>query len=145
MFSKSLILNYCKQKFSKIIFLGFILFLVILMLFLVNNQSIQLPINDFTLYWSSSKLLLSGGNPYDPDGLFLYQAQEAGNNSGVVLMYYPPWTLLFTLPFGLLDREIGQLAYILISTTVMFICTEKLWSHLGGSFRHRWLDPPSPQ
>jgi hypothetical protein len=56
-----------------------------------------------------------------------------------VLMYYPPWTLLFTLPFGLLDREIGQLAYILISTTVMFICTEKLWSHLGGSFRHRWL------
>lgn len=124
---------------SNILRFGLFLLSFTILILIVNKKILHLPTNDFTLYWSSSKLLLSSSNPYDPEGLFQYQSQEGNTDSDGVLMYYPPWTLLFILPLGLLDREIGQLAWILVSTTILFICTDKLWLRAGGLYRYRWL------
>ena len=136
---KSSLQKYTGRYVSLSIRLGFLLFVLGLLFWLVTNRDIKLPVNDFTLYWSSSKLLLSGENPYDPEGLQEYQAQVTGTNPGVVLMYYPPWTQLVLILLGLVDRVIGQLVWVLVSTAVLVICIKKFWDHHGGSTRHLWL------
>jgi len=136
---KSSLQKFAGRYISPSIRLGFLLFGLGLLFWLVTNLDIKLPVNDYTLYWSSSKLLLSGENPYNPEGLQEYQAQVTGINSGVVLMYYPPWTQLVLILLGLVDRVIGQLVWVLANTAIIVICINLFWSHHGGSTRHRWL------
>ncbi len=135
----SSVIRFYHQNVSKIRIVGIFLLILCAIYYINSIGGIKLPVNDFTLYWSSSKLLLSGENPYNPNGLWLYQKQAANNDSSVVLMYYPPWTLLFTIPIGLFDREPGQLVWLLLSTTAIFICTDKLWYKISHSTRHRWI------
>ena len=131
--------KFTGRNISRIILLGFLASGLGLISWLVTTREIKLPVNDFTMYWSSSKLLLSGENPYDPEGLHEYQTQASGTSTDVVLMFYPPWAHLIILPVGLIDRVIGQLFWVLIGTAIIFICADRLCFHFGGSARYRWL------
>jgi hypothetical protein len=89
-------------------------------------------INDFIEYWSATKLLLSGGNPYSPAELLAQQQSLGSSHSEPIMMWNPPWTFFFTLPFGLLDYQISQFAWFLSHTLIIFVGAQWMWTVYGG-------------
>lgn len=54
--------------------------------------------NDFREYWSAFRLILSGKNPYDPLIMKEFQYEFLGKETPL-MMWNPPWLLLFMAPF----------------------------------------------
>lgn len=69
-------------------------------------QSVKPPIpfggTDFKQYYTTSRLLLEGQNPYDHDKAWVIQ-KALGSRSEVQVPYGPPTSLLPFIPFGWLD------------------------------------------
>ncbi|MGH7852875.1 MAG: hypothetical protein ACREP3_05505, partial [Candidatus Binatia bacterium] len=89
-------------------------------------------INDFIEYWTATKLLLNGGNPYSPSELLASQHALGWSQPEPLMMWNPPWTLSFTLPFGLVDYQTAQLAWFLSHTLIIFVGAKLLWKIYGG-------------
>jgi hypothetical protein len=105
----------------------------------LSQQNFSFPANDFNLYWSSSRLLLEGRNPYDPAGLLEYQRRGGAIIDVPVLMYYPPWALLFILPVGLVERQTSQMIWLLVNTAIILISSDQIWQHYAGAPKYRWI------
>ena len=90
-------------------------------------------INDFIEYWTATKLLLRGGNPYSPMELLTEQQKLGWSQPEPLMMWNPPWTLSFTLPFGLLDYSTAQFAWFLFHALILFVGAKLLWQTYGGS------------
>lgn len=89
-------------------------------------------INDFIEYWTATKLLLNGGNPYSSSELLASQAALGWSQSEALMMWNPPWTFFFTLPFGLFDYQTAQFAWFLSHTLIIFVGAKSLWNIYGG-------------
>jgi glycosyl transferase family 87 len=92
-------------------------------------------INDFIEYWAATRLLLSGGNPYSPAELLATQQPLGWSQPEPLMMWNPPWTLSFTLPFGFVDYQTAQFAWFLAHTLILFVGAQVLWRIYGGSLR----------
>lgn len=87
---------------------------------------------DFIEYWASARLLLSGQNPYSLSDLLSLQKTVGWTASFPHIMWNPPWTLAFLIPFGWLSFSTAlQLWFGLLSATVLF-CSTHLWRLYGG-------------
>jgi Glycosyltransferase family 87 len=111
--------------------------------FASENPSTQLKgVRDFAAYWASARLLLASENPYSPAGLLELQQKVGWQEAVPMVMWNPPWTFAITLPFGLLDFEIGQFLWLLLHVFLLLISARLLWVVYGGpADRHRlaWL------
>jgi Glycosyltransferase family 87 len=99
-------------------------------------------VRDFVEYWAASRLLLTGNNPYGPQELFELQRSVGWNDSIPLLMWNPPWTLSFTLPFGLASFDVAQVLWLLLNTFIVLFCAKELWLVYGGlptAYRRAWL------
>jgi Glycosyltransferase family 87 len=99
-------------------------------------------LNDFIEYWAAAKLLLNGGNPYSPTELFDAQRQIGWSQSEPLMMWNPPWTLSFTLPFGWIEYETAQFTWFLLHAIVVFVGAQVLWRTYDGDSqrsRYAWL------
>ena len=99
-------------------------------------------VRDFVEYWAASRLLLTGKNPYGPQELFELQRSVGWSDSIPLLMWNPPWTLSFTLPFGLASFDVAQLLWLLFNTFIVVFCAKQLWLIYGGpptAYRKAWL------
>jgi hypothetical protein len=76
-------------------------------------------VRDFVEYWAASRLLLTGNNPYGPQELFELQRSVGWKDSIPLLMWNPPWTLSFTVPFGLASFDVAQLLWLLFNTLII--------------------------
>ena len=74
---------------------------------------------DFVAYWAATRLLLSGGNPYSTAALYQLQSSVGLQAANPMVMWNPPWTLTFSLPFGLVDFSTGQMLWLLVCTYVL--------------------------
>jgi hypothetical protein len=83
-------------------------------------------INDFVEYWAAARLLLNGGNPYSPAELIQMQREIGWSQPLPLIMWNPPWTLSFTLPFGLFDYGTRQFAWFLLHTLIVFVGSQSL-------------------
>jgi len=61
---------------------------------------------DFIEYWAAGRAILSGNNPYSADQLLSLQKSAGWTKADPLMMYNPPWTFFFTLPFCL-DHYLG--------------------------------------
>jgi len=99
-------------------------------------------VRDFVEYWSASRLLLDGGNPYSPHELLNLQQSVGWPEATALMMWNPPWTFPLTLPFAMLSFPAGQFAWLLVHLLIILICTQRL-EHLYGSSsgtcRIEWL------
>ena len=96
------------------------------------NPAVEVPgVRDFVEYWSASRLLLSGGNPYAPNELLELQRLVGRHSHEPLIMWNPPWTLSLLLPFGFLDFSHGQLFWLLVHVLAMMISTQLLWRVYG--------------
>jgi Glycosyltransferase family 87 len=99
-------------------------------------------VRDFVEYWAASRLLLTGSNPYGPQELFELQRSVGWTDSIPLLMWNPPWTLSFILPFGLASFDVAQVLWLLLNTFIVLFCAKELWLVYGGlptAYRRAWL------
>ena len=99
-------------------------------------------VRDFVEYWAATRLLLTGNNPYGPQELFELQRSVGWTDSIPLLMWNPPWTLSFTLPFGLASFDVAQFSWLLLNTFIVLFCAKQLWLLYGGpptAYRKAWL------
>jgi Glycosyltransferase family 87 len=99
-------------------------------------------VRDFVEYWAATRLLLTGHNPYGPQELFELQRSVGWKDSIPLLMWNPPWTLSFTLPFALASFDVAQFLWLLLNTFIVVFCAKQLWLLYGGlptAYRRAWL------
>src|SRR5262245_2703567 len=88
-------------------------------------------VRDFVEYWAVSRLLLTGKNPYGPQELFALQRSVGWSDSIPLLMWNPPWTLSFTLPFGLARFDVAHFLWLLSNIFIVIFCANQLWFLYG--------------
>jgi hypothetical protein len=99
-------------------------------------------INDFIEYWTAARILLRGGNPYSPAELLQHQQAIGWTQSVPLIMWNPPWTLSFILPFGLVDYATAQFAWFVLHVLIIFVGARSLWQVYGGDpqeSRYAWI------
>jgi hypothetical protein len=108
----------------------------------VHNSGTRrlLPPEDFCEYWAAGRLNATGGNPYSPAQLLELQSQDTVGWTGedAVLMYNPPWTLPFVMPFGLLPFAHAQLLWLLLNLLIVAGSADVVWRLYGGDPQQRW-------
>jgi hypothetical protein len=93
----------------------------------VAQPSAVQGVRDFVEYWGASRLLLTGGNPYSPAELLAVENAVGWSSAQPLIMWNPPWTFPFILPFGLLDFTSGQFVWLLVQVSCVLIAAQLLW------------------
>jgi len=104
-------------------------------------KSQESGVRDFVEYWSASRLLLNGDNPYSPEELLNLQQSVGWPNATALVMWNPPWTFSFTLPFAVPSFSLAQFSWLLVQLLIVLICTQLLASFYGtssGTCRVEW-------
>jgi hypothetical protein len=104
----------------------------------MSNSAI-LPPDDFVEYWAAGRLNAAGENPYDPAKLLPLQQLAGRDTDEAIMMWNPPWTLVFVMPFGMLDARVSQLLWLALSLASILFCADWSWRYYGGSKTQRWL------
>jgi len=55
------------------------------------------------------------------------------------MMWNPPWTLTFVMPFGILPARLSQLLWLAANLALILLCADWTWRFYGGSREQRWL------
>jgi Glycosyltransferase family 87 len=98
----------------------------------------RLQMYDFVEYWAAGHLIAAHENPYDGDRMHELE-RDAGRTEDGILMWNPPWTLPFVLPFGLLPVRMAHLVWLALSLGVLGFCADRLWQLYGGDRERRWI------
>ena len=108
-------------------------------LFILAREAHRLKANDFIEYWSASRILMAGGNPYSPAELLSMEQQGVPSLEQPKILYNPPWMIPIVLIFGLISYPISQLAWLLIFIALLLFCAQQLWRFYQGSPQKKWL------
>ena len=114
--------------------LGALILLLIILVYL-GSKFFPFRMVDFTVYWSAGAVYLEGGNPYLPEQLISKQMETGWSREETDLMFYfyPPWTLLIFIPFGILAFQTAQTLWYLGSVSIVLLCARALWLFYKGS------------
>jgi hypothetical protein len=118
-------------------FIQIILLLLGIVLFI--KLSPQLKINDFIEYWSSSRLITHGQNPYDPASLLQVQRMAGLQASQPIMYYLPPWAFTFIIPFSMLSFFSAQVLWLLFNICLLLVCINISWKIYGGENKYIWM------
>ena len=88
--------------------------------------------NDHIEYWSAARVLLDGGNPYDPSTLLEVQQAAGLQREDAILMWNPPWVLTLFVPLALVPYRTSALIWLLVQTTIVLGGCGYLWRLYGG-------------
>ena len=114
--------------------------LALLLLVLSISLAGRAPLhNDFVEYWAAARVLLASGNPYSPAAILTAETPAGFAGKRPLLMWNPPWTLPFLLPFGAFSYAQASAAWLLLNLVIVFACADFLWRQYGGDTRRRWL------
>jgi hypothetical protein len=121
----------------KIVRYPIMLIVLALGLFVLVREAHHLNNNDFTVYWSVSRINLAGGTISDELARVLEQG--GWSRQDPTMMYTPPWALPFITLFGFFDRPVGQLIWMLFHIAALLFCANYTWQLYGGPLKHRWV------
>lgn len=79
---------------------------------------------DFVEYWSASRLLLHGGNPYDPQQMLVVQRELGLSRSEPLLMLNPPWSLPLILPLGAMRYPASQSVWLIVNLLALVLAVQ---------------------
>lgn len=138
------------QSRFRLVFFGSALAIGLLFLALQLNRLSDkslLSVKDFVEYWAAGRLFMAGGNPYSWDamldlekavGMETYSSEETGEEMPL-LMFNPPWTLVFIMPFAQASFAISRLLWFVFSLGLVILCADAIWRIYGGAPNQRWL------
>ena len=96
---------------------------------------------DFLAYWSASRLLAQGENPYDPDALATLQQavrpQRYQEQGAVLPAWNPPWLLILFLPISLLPFSIATGVWIACNGILGGMSAALAWGQVVRPFDAR--------
>jgi hypothetical protein len=90
---------------------------------------------------------VAGGNPYSWDqmleleksvGMEPYLSPETGEEMPL-LMFNPPWTLVFVMPFAQASFALSRLLWFVFGLGLVIFCADAIWRIYGGASNRRWL------
>jgi hypothetical protein len=113
------IIGFYKKFRVPILILLLGLSILILWPFLI---SVKLQYFDFNVFWNASYHTLRHINPYTADWF-----------------PYPPWVILFFLPFGLLPFNISRLLWYLLCVGLILYSCNRIWIFYQGPKNYRYL------
>jgi hypothetical protein len=87
--------------------------------------------DDFVEYWSAGQLLLQGRNPYDSSELSEVEASIGVPYELPIIMWNPPWLLLWILPLLLLPFKAAALAWLFLNLALLLACATVVWRLLA--------------
>jgi hypothetical protein len=96
-----------------------------------------LLMNDFVEYWAASRLVLTGGNPYDPAQMLAVERSAGFPGVEPLLMLNPPPVLALVLPFGAMPYRQAALLWLIVNSVALLWSVHLLWDLVGGSIRTR--------
>src|SRR5215510_4874662 len=91
------------------------------------TRNLTAPVDDFIEYWSASRLLLAGNNPYSTAELSVLQRPFTGSETPLI-MWNPPWTLSLLLTFGLLDYSASRWLWLILNLGLLLFSARWLWN-----------------
>lgn len=97
------------------------------------------PAIHFVEYWAAGRLQLTGNNPYSPEQLFALQQSVGLTRDRPEIMWNPPWTLSFVMPFGMLSYPISRLLWLMLHLALVLFCADWTWRFYGGPIRRYWI------
>src|SRR4051794_4381494 len=79
--------NYLALAFIILLVLGLVFWLDVAFIMPIKHLDVPNPDNDLSVFWSASRTVWQGGNPYDfsPGSLFHQIANSAGGDSDIFL------------------------------------------------------------
>ena len=99
----------------------------------------RLPLYDFIEYWAAGRLLIQGENPYSPQGMLAIQRIIGWTDARPIMMWNPPWSLLFVLPFAVLPYWPGRALWFLFHLSITIASAGWLWRYYGGPDNRKWI------
>jgi Glycosyltransferase family 87 len=97
------------------------------------------PAIHFVEYWAAGRLQLIGNNPYSADQLFPLQQSVGLTRDHAEMMWNPPWTLLFVMPFAMLSYPISRMLWLMFHFMLIVFCADRIWRLYGGPTHRYWL------
>jgi hypothetical protein len=95
--------------------------------------------HDFLEYWSAARVLLRGGNPYDPATLLAVEHAVGWPESRPLMMYNPPWTLALVLPLAPLPFAPATAIWLLVQLGLLLVCGLFLWRYYAPDDDRYWI------
>ena len=87
--------------------------------------------DDFVVYWSASRLLATGANPYDPVALQILQEETFPGREQLPGLAFaswnPPWLLLLLFPFSLLPFTFAARLILLTNLGLIAVAVWCSW------------------
>jgi hypothetical protein len=103
------------------------------------GSAIRIPQGDFIRYWAAGRVFVQGENPYGAREMLQTEKELGWQKTEPHMMWNPPWTLPFLLPFALMPFWVARAAWFLISVVILASYAGSLWRHYGGSTGRAWL------
>ena len=85
---------------------------------------------DFIEYWSAGRLFIAGENPYNVGELFALQKQFGYSRPYAMIMWNPPWLLLWTMPLVFLPFNLAAMVWLFINTILVLLSGFLIWKSL---------------
>lgn len=89
--------------------------------------------DDFVVYWSAARLLVTGKNPYDPDAMEVtMHAVQPARAWGRGFAWNLPWLLFLLAPLSLLPFPLAVRVWLLANTVLIALTLYWQWQLLRG-------------
>lgn len=85
-------------------------------------------LTDFVSFWASSRILIDGGNPFSPLEVLEVQRSLGLSETKPLMIWHPPWTLSFLLPFGAMPFQFSQFCWLLMNVFFVLLSAQMLWT-----------------
>lgn len=95
--------------------------------------------HDFIAYWSATRLILEGGNPYNGAALYEVEKGLGWPEERPWLVMNPPWLGILLAPWGLLPFQEAVFLWLLGNILVMALATYFLWQVFAVEANGRFL------
>jgi len=119
----------------------FTLFLGVILAVIIPNFAPGRGEQDFIRYWAASRLLVTGGNPYDGKDLTNIQKETRPEllieEGDIVEAWNPPWLLLTLIPLGLLPFGFAVPMWVFLNVLLIVSALVISWRLSGGADNQR--------
>src|SRR5215470_9383175 len=95
--------------------------------------------SDFIEYWSAGQLLREGDSPYDFKKLYQRQLQLGSRHEFPIIMWNPPWLLVWIYPLLWLPFLSAALMWVVLSGALLLISATLIWKTLADPATRRMI------
>jgi len=122
---------------------GLLVVLIIPLVLMISHLRTSAGEADLVVYWSASRLLATGGNPFDQTMLQSLQRTTRPNLAAqpgrIWAAWNPPWLLVVMLPLGLLPFDWAARVWLLCSMGLILMASIWTWRWSASSAHPRGL------